>query len=194
VRPIYVSIGHRIGLEAAERWVLACARGLRVPVPTRLADALSRSAKQRMIDATLSIVIEQRAGEPGRWEWVAADDAVVFRHDLPPMPTHYGCSVDLMNDADGEWLDVMLLDERPYERNEKLDVRVVDVLERRDGDHKLLALPLDAPPFAAHTLRRTARARQHAWAWYAARRKPITRWGGEDAALALIAECRARIQ
>lgn len=35
--PIYVSIGHRITLEAAAEWVLACSPRYRVPEPTRLA-------------------------------------------------------------------------------------------------------------------------------------------------------------
>ncbi|MEX0786844.1 MAG: deoxyribonuclease V [Dehalococcoidia bacterium] len=38
VRPLYISVGHRIGLRAAERWVLRCCRGFRLPEPTRLAD------------------------------------------------------------------------------------------------------------------------------------------------------------
>lgn len=38
VKPIYVSVGHRIGLRAAIRWCLACCDGRRVPAPTRLAD------------------------------------------------------------------------------------------------------------------------------------------------------------
>ncbi len=35
--PIYVSIGHRVDLEAAIYWVLECCRGYRLPEPTRLA-------------------------------------------------------------------------------------------------------------------------------------------------------------
>ncbi len=35
--PIYVSVGHRIGLEEVVRWVLACCKGHRMPEPTRLA-------------------------------------------------------------------------------------------------------------------------------------------------------------
>lgn len=35
--PVYVSIGHKIDLEAAQRWVLNCCRGYRLPEPTRLA-------------------------------------------------------------------------------------------------------------------------------------------------------------
>ncbi len=39
VRPLYVSVGHRIGLAAAVRHVLACCR-YRVPEPIRLAEQL----------------------------------------------------------------------------------------------------------------------------------------------------------
>ncbi len=37
VTPIYVSIGHRVDLEAALYWALQCCRGYRLPEPTRLA-------------------------------------------------------------------------------------------------------------------------------------------------------------
>jgi len=35
--PLYISIGHKIDLEAAVCWVLACCRGYRIPEPLRLA-------------------------------------------------------------------------------------------------------------------------------------------------------------
>lgn len=37
VNPVYVSVGHRIGLGEAVEWVLRCCRGLRLPETTRLA-------------------------------------------------------------------------------------------------------------------------------------------------------------
>jgi deoxyribonuclease V len=37
VKPVFVSIGHRIDLKTAIDWVLACSRGYRLPEPTRLA-------------------------------------------------------------------------------------------------------------------------------------------------------------
>jgi deoxyribonuclease V len=37
VRPLFVSPGHRVGLERAVQIVLACGRGYRLPEPTRLA-------------------------------------------------------------------------------------------------------------------------------------------------------------
>jgi deoxyribonuclease V len=41
VKPVFVSVGHRVGLETAVALVLACTRGLRLPEPTRLADQLA---------------------------------------------------------------------------------------------------------------------------------------------------------
>lgn len=37
VAPIYVSVGHKVDLESAVRWVLSCCRSKRIPEPTRLA-------------------------------------------------------------------------------------------------------------------------------------------------------------
>ena len=37
LKPVFVSIGHKVDLEAAIGWVLACCRGYRLPEPTRLA-------------------------------------------------------------------------------------------------------------------------------------------------------------
>jgi deoxyribonuclease V len=37
VKPVYVSIGHKISLDTAIHWVTNCCRGYRLPQPTRLA-------------------------------------------------------------------------------------------------------------------------------------------------------------
>ncbi len=37
VKPVYVSIGHMVDLNAATCWVMNCCRGYRLPEPTRLA-------------------------------------------------------------------------------------------------------------------------------------------------------------
>ncbi len=39
VAPVYVSVGHRVGLHTAVRWVLACGAGYRLPEPSRRAHA-----------------------------------------------------------------------------------------------------------------------------------------------------------
>jgi len=37
VKPVYVSIGHKVDLKTAIQWVMNCCRGYRLPEPTRLA-------------------------------------------------------------------------------------------------------------------------------------------------------------
>lgn len=37
VKPVYISIGHKIDLQGAIHWVMKCCRGYRLPEPTRLA-------------------------------------------------------------------------------------------------------------------------------------------------------------
>jgi deoxyribonuclease V len=41
VKPVYISVGHRVDLPAAVSFTLACTRGYRLPEPTRLADRLA---------------------------------------------------------------------------------------------------------------------------------------------------------
>ncbi|HKF39293.1 MAG TPA: endonuclease V, partial [Ktedonobacteraceae bacterium] len=42
VKPMIISLGHRISLETSVHYVLACCRGYRLPEPTRQADKLSK--------------------------------------------------------------------------------------------------------------------------------------------------------
>jgi deoxyribonuclease V len=46
VKPVYVSVGHRLDLGTAERIALTCAQGFRLPEPTRLADRAVAAAKR----------------------------------------------------------------------------------------------------------------------------------------------------
>jgi deoxyribonuclease V len=47
VSPVFVSIGHKIGLEQAVELTLACGKGYRIPEPTRQADLLAERAKRK---------------------------------------------------------------------------------------------------------------------------------------------------
>ena len=51
VKPLYVSVGHRVTLEDAVRLVLACARKYRLPEPQRLAHHRAALQKQRTTEA-----------------------------------------------------------------------------------------------------------------------------------------------
>ncbi|HKJ71291.1 MAG TPA: deoxyribonuclease V [Gammaproteobacteria bacterium] len=48
VRPLYVSPGHRVSVDDAVTWTLACCTRYRLPEPTRLADKAAARAKQRL--------------------------------------------------------------------------------------------------------------------------------------------------
>lgn len=50
VKPMIISLGHRISLESSIRYVLQCARGYRLPEPTRQADKLSKQNDWREPD------------------------------------------------------------------------------------------------------------------------------------------------
>jgi len=49
VRPVYVSVGHRIDLASVERWVLAAAARYRLPEPARLAHQLVTQRKKEWL-------------------------------------------------------------------------------------------------------------------------------------------------
>ena len=183
VRSVYVSVGHRISLAAAERWALACARGYRLPEPTRLADRAAGEAKRRMLEATVDVVIEQLPGDTERWEW-SPDAGLVRQRACPAFPAAYGCVDGIMNPADNELLDVFIAGDGPWQRGERVTVRIVDMLEGTDGDHKLLAAPIDRPrPGLAPT-------RAAILAWMRALNRPVRDWTSEDSALTLLRSLR----
>lgn len=59
VKPIYVSIGHKIDLQTAIHWVLECCRGYRLPEPTRLAHQAAEGNLKPEKDTVVSEVSYQ---------------------------------------------------------------------------------------------------------------------------------------
>ncbi len=51
-RPVYISIGHRIGLETAIWAVMQCIHRYRIPEPTRQADIRSRQLIRKLEEST----------------------------------------------------------------------------------------------------------------------------------------------
>lgn len=50
VKPVYLSVGHRMDLKCAAEIILACTRGYRLPEPIRQAHILAKSACTQIID------------------------------------------------------------------------------------------------------------------------------------------------
>ncbi len=57
VKPVYVSVGHRIDLAQAVRWVLECCRGYRLPEPTRLAHQAAGRALVSSTDGWAAVAV-----------------------------------------------------------------------------------------------------------------------------------------
>ena len=55
-KPLYVSIGHKVDLQAAIYWVLECCRGYRLPEPTRLAHLAAGGNLEPEKDTTTATV------------------------------------------------------------------------------------------------------------------------------------------
>lgn len=70
VRPVYVSVGHRVDLPAATAFVLACTPRWRLPAPVHLADRLSRRAdagswsKVNTLPMSPAVMSEERRNHP----------------------------------------------------------------------------------------------------------------------------------
>lgn len=64
-RPVHVSVGHRITLDDAVRWVVACGVGRRLPEPTRLADAAVGRAKAGRDSPSRGVMAGLKADFPG---------------------------------------------------------------------------------------------------------------------------------
>lgn len=47
VKPLFISVGHRMDIESARRIVMACCRGYRLPEPTRIADRITKTERTR---------------------------------------------------------------------------------------------------------------------------------------------------
>lgn len=62
VRPVFVSVGHRIGLAQAIRLTLRCAQGFRIPEPTRQAHLLAERVKRRVQSGSKRAVKNRSVG------------------------------------------------------------------------------------------------------------------------------------
>jgi len=60
VKPIYVSIGHKVDLQTAIYWVLKCCRGYRLPEPTRLAHLAAGGNLRREKDTVVPEAVYQK--------------------------------------------------------------------------------------------------------------------------------------
>lgn len=136
----------------------------------------------------VEIVVEWVAGDPQRYEWDERAGVVRPVEDGRTPPEHYGC-VPGAAAADGELLDVFLLhDGTPRRPGDPVRARLVGVLRRSDGDHKLLAVDPAQCTFTQVTEIDAERLRAM-WRWIR-RQQTVMGWWGPAEAHELLAAAR----
>ena len=140
----------------------------------------------------VDIVVEWVSGDPQRYEWDEATETVVPVEDeyrVSP-PEHYGCIRRTLS-GDGELLDVLLLrDSAARSPGHTVRARLVGVLRRADGDHKLLAV--DPENYVVtHVSAIEAERLRAMWRWFR-RRHVLLGWFGPEEARSILAESRRR--
>ena len=96
------------------------------------------------------VVIEDPRGSTVRHHWDEESQIWVEKphpHTSSPWPVNYGYLPDTWNPADQDALDVLVISTDPLETGSQVDVRVVGLLLRLDGDDKVLGILTSDPIF-----------------------------------------------
>ncbi|WP_457638363.1 ADP-ribosylglycohydrolase [Oceanithermus sp.] len=86
----------------------------------------------------LAVVVEWSRGSRERWEWKGG--RFVRKIEDQPAPVNYGFTPGLVNPADGEEVDVVVLGP-PLQPKSRTKGRLQGMLWLADGDHKLVLTP-----------------------------------------------------
>jgi len=144
-------------------------------------------------EGEVAVVIERPRRLVEEWHWDDAGRRVVLTGYYPvPVPVNYGLALGWVNPADGEPLDVIVLDDRRMEPGQALLSRPVGVLWRPDGDHKLLVEPgrgrLDRAPRPVEV---DDAYRERVSSWWDRAHQPLG-WSGLEGVPRLMAQSRRR--
>ncbi|ADR36796.1 hypothetical protein Ocepr_1339 [Oceanithermus profundus DSM 14977] len=88
------------------------------------------------------VVVEWSKGRRERWEW--RDGAFTYRREGVAAPVNYGFLPDVLNPADGEEVDAVVLGP-PLPPKSRTRAPLVGLLWLADGDHKLVLAPGGGP-------------------------------------------------
>lgn len=135
----------------------------------------------------IEVIVERPRGYVEGWHWDGAARQLVLTECYDrAVPVNYGLAPEWINGADGDALDVIVLDDRRMRPGEAFAGRSVGVLWRADGDHKLLVEPTGG----AHRPVALDKAyRERVSSWWDAEHQPIG-WDGPEGVPRLMAQCR----
>ncbi len=71
-------------------------------------------------------------------------DLGLIKEEIPVnngvMPVCYGYLENKINEIEKDNVDVIIFSNKPYKTKDRIDVEVIGMLSREDGDHKVLAI------------------------------------------------------
>lgn len=60
------------------------------------------------------------------------------------MPASYGFVKDTLNASEGDEVDVIIYSDKNYKTQDELEINILGMIVREDGDHKIIATDLDS--------------------------------------------------
>ncbi len=138
-------------------------------------------------EGALFAIVERPRGYIEGWRHhPGAQELVLDEHYDRPVPVNYGFAPEWINPADGDELDVIILDDARMQPGQALTCLPTGVVHRPDGDHKLLAIPSEG---AERPVSLDDGIMERVNGWWEAPDKP-TGWAGIEAVPSLLAQCR----
>ena len=188
-RRLYESYGYR-EYTVEDRTATQVHR-YRRSLPVRPIGARTRIDDVPVVEGTgLAVVVERPRGYLEGWHQTPGKSWLTLtEHYDRPVPVNYGFTPLWINPADGDALDVIILDDARMRPGQVVHCRPAGALWRPDDDHKLLAVPVDGAQVPV-PLDDATKARVDAW--WGEDEKP-TGWGDEDDVETLLAACRHHI-
>ena len=132
--------------------------------------------------------MEWVAGSSVRYEWDERRSRLRLSGTARTTPEHYGCVPGALSPGDGDLLDVYVLRELPVQPGDRHSVRLIGVLLRSDGDHKLLAVRHSNQLITSYD--QLSQERLDAVRLMVRRRHTVIGWAGPDTAYQVLAEAR----
>jgi len=139
----------------------------------------------------VSVAIEASLGERERYHQdPSSGEWRLYHVDDLPWPVNYGFVPGTLS-ADGEALDVVLLDAAGVPAAVTVEGRLIGVLLRSDGDHKLVAILPDDPVYGdLQNVANLDAADRALLEEFFSQQAPVVGWGGPAVAERILGEAR----
>jgi inorganic pyrophosphatase len=78
------------------------------------------------------------------YDGISFIDLGLIKEEIPinegVMPICYGYIENIINEIEKDNLDVIIFSNKPYKTKDKIDIDIIGMINREDGDHKVIAV------------------------------------------------------